>query len=186
MTFISSSTQEHSIDFIRNIRLDNFGVQEGCLVFICECGNCIDCIEILSETLFSLNALCDSRFYDFVFSIESKLVSQWRDTSSAVVPIIIDEPIISIGALDNIFMNNFNIAFHPDMLFCELLINLEIDDSGYPIVLYDGRTKTAYGIKFPLLQYYLKGMKGLTVQCKNCFKFASYDIKGNLRYFKDL
>lgn len=186
MTFIDKGIQERSIEFIKDIQLDNFCIREERLVFICECGGSVDCIETLNYTLFTLNALCDSRFYSFVYAMESKLVSMWTDSFTYIIPTIIDELIISVGALDNIITNNFNIAFHPDMLFCNLLINLEVDSSDYPIALYDGRTKTTFGIKFPLLQYYEKGMMGLILQCKKCFKFISYDIEGNIQYFKNL
>jgi len=190
VTFIDKGTQEHSIEFTKDIQLDNFCIQEERLMFMCECGNFIDCIETLPYTLFSLNALCDSRFYSFVYVMESKLVSMWIDSFTYIIPIvsktIFSNTLIPIRELDYFISQNFETPFHTPMLFQELNLMLDKGGEDYPIILFNGLLKVPYGCKFPLLQYYEKGMLGLTLQCKNCFKFISYDIEGNMQYFKNL
>jgi len=190
MTFVNSATQEHSIKFSCSTQLNSFSVQGEHLIFTCECGKSIDCIEMLSETLFPLNALCDSRFHNFVFAMESKLVSQWTDNFIQVIPIssgvLPSNTILSIKELGDFISYNFDIPYYTSMLFQELNLELEKEGEDYPLIFYNGLLKISYGCKFPLLQYYEKGMMGLIYQCKNCFKLVSYDTEGNLQYFKDL
>jgi hypothetical protein len=190
MTFIDSGVQKHSINHIHSNTLSNFSIQEERLVFTCECGEVIDCIKTLHSTLFVLNALCDSRFHSFTYAIESKLVSMWIDNFTHIIPIVSKftppNNVISIGELAYLISQNFETPFHTPTLFQKLNLTLNEGGEGYPIILFNGLLRIPYGCKFPLLQYYENGMSGLSLRCENCFKFASYNIEGDLQYFKDL
>ena len=179
MSFVNKAKQEHSIEFTRNIYLDSFSIQNKRLVFTCECGETADCIGMIYETLFPLNALCDSRFHSFVYAIESRLVSMWTDNFTNVIPILLEDSIISFKFLGDIISDNFITSYFSSHLFQELNLKLDLDSEDCPLVLYNGLTKTSYSCKFPLASYYEKGMKGLTYQCKKCLVSTNFDSAGN-------
>ena len=184
MTFIDKAVQEHSIEFTRNIRLNDFSIQKNRLMFTCECGESADCIGMLYETLFPLNALCDSRFHSFVYAMESRLVSLWTDNYTNVIAVSFEDKIILFEYLDYFICNNFDTPFHSPMLFQKLNLILDIEEGNYPLILYNGLTKTSYGCKLPLVQYYEKGMTGLTYQCKKCLISTSFDCSGVKQQFE--
>ncbi len=184
MTFIDKAVQEHSIEFTRNIRLDDFSIQKNHLVFTCECGESADCIGMMYETLFPLNAMCDSRFHSFIYAIESRLVSMWIDNFTCAIPVSFEDTVIPLKYLDVFISNNFDVSFHSPMLFHELNLTLEVEEGNYPLILYNGFTKVSYGCKLPLVQYYEKGMLGLTYQCKKCLISTSFDSEGNKQQFE--
>ena len=184
MTFIDKAVQEHSIEFTRNTYLEDFSIQKNRLVFTCDCGEPADCIGMLYETLFPLNAMCDFRFHSFVYSIESRLVGMWADNFTNVIPVRFEDKVIPLKHLDFFICNNFDMPFHAPLLFQELNLILEVEEGNYPLILYNGLTRVSYGCKLPLAQYYEKGMLGLTYQCKKCLISTSFDIEGNRQHFE--
>jgi len=185
MSFVSKVTRIHSIGFTCDFHLEDFSVKNDRLIYTCECGQVTDCATSLHETLFYLNALCDSRFHNFVYILESKLVGLWDDEFFHIMPITsFDNLTVSLEDLDRLISTNFEVPFHPSLLFQKLTVDFEESNEVYPLIFQDRLLHKQYGCKFPFVQFYERGMRALTYQCKKCLRTINYTNDGKKQFFE--
>lgn len=186
MSFISNQ-KNSSITCTHYVELEGFKIQNKILIYQCSCGQTVNCYDLLKDTLFPLNALCDSRFQHCAYEMEKRLVSYWDDKFSYVIPVIIDKDKNTLLFLDliNMIINCFDIPLIPSLLFCQLDCKLVCSDTGqFPIVLFNGLHKIRYGINLPLVPYFERGINALTYKCKNCFNIFNFNLSGVIECIK--
>lgn len=186
MSFINNQ-KNSSIICTYCTELSGFKMQNKVLVYQCSCGQIVNCYDLLKDTLFPLNALCDSRFQHCVYEIEKHLVSYWDNKFSYVIPVLVDKDKNSLLLSDLIYMitSCFDISLIPSMLFCQLTCKLVCSDTEeFPIILYNGLHKIRFGINLPLVPYFEKGISSLTYECKNCFNIFNFDLNGVIKCIK--